>query len=764
MRIIALFIFFYCIVSLDAQVTVSGKVADSKTLEPLVGAYVISGQFNTVTDVDGGFLLEVQSLPVNITVSYLGYDDLEMVISIAKSNKIYLKTKNSVLDIMTVTASKYEKRLSEATVSVEVLKPDLISSINSKNIDEALEKVPGVQMIDGQANIRGGSGYSYGAGSRVMLLIDDMPALTVDAGFPNWSDIPVENIAQVEVVKGAASALYGSSALNGIINIRTGNATSTPQTSVSAGYTVFGDLPDTTQQWYGDTTRYQYNVSLLHKQKFGKLDVVASGFYTKLESFNRYTFQSRKRVNVKLQYQLADKVFVRLNSLINSGDNGNFFIWSSIEEGKRYEPYQGNPATSKNFRYFIDPSIHAEDKYGNTHKLLTRLHHVNNDNNNDQGNSSNTIYGEYQIQRNLKKYNLRTTAGILTQISNTDSELFGDTTFTSKNYAAYIQLDKRLFSKLNISTGLRYEYNVQLTPESFNGITVPDGKIAEGKLIGKAGLSYEYAPYSSLRASWGQGYRFPTITEKFITTTFAGFNILPNALLQSEFGWTGEVGVKQAYSWGGIKGYADLSYFISEYEDMTEFTIDLEDFLNIGFQSQNVGDTRITGVDFGLFMSADVGDVNMALYGGYTYLNPKYKNFEDSTLVASLSTPKNVLKYRVAHSTKWDAQLTYKGFSIGASVFYNSHMENIDGPIEALKLRLNNNEILEIDLFGIKEFREHHNSGYVKVDLRTSYTYKNTKLSFLINNVGNEEYTVRPGVMEAPTNYSLRLDYKIDWK
>ena len=65
-------------------------------------------------------------------------------------------------------------------------------------------------MVSSQPNIRGGSGWSYGAGSRVLLLVDDIPALQADAGLAQWDDIPVENIAQIEVVKGAASALYGS--------------------------------------------------------------------------------------------------------------------------------------------------------------------------------------------------------------------------------------------------------------------------------------------------------------------------------------------------------------------------------------------------------------------------------------------------------------------------------------------------------------------------------------------------------------------------
>ena len=110
--------------------------------------------------------------------------------------------------------------------SLEVIKPTAIENLGFTSTDEAIERAPGVTMVDGQANIRGGSGFSYGAGSRVLLLTDDIPSTQADAGRPNWGHIPLENIGQIEIIKGAASALYGSSAMNGIINIRTAYPTS----------------------------------------------------------------------------------------------------------------------------------------------------------------------------------------------------------------------------------------------------------------------------------------------------------------------------------------------------------------------------------------------------------------------------------------------------------------------------------------------------------------------------------------------------------
>ena len=104
---------------------------------------------------------------------------------------------------------------------MEVIKPQMIENKNTTEIQTAMEQIPGVNITDGQANIRGGSGWSYGAGSRVLVMVDDMPLISGDAGQVQWKLIATENINQVEVIKGASSVLYGSSALNGVINIRT---------------------------------------------------------------------------------------------------------------------------------------------------------------------------------------------------------------------------------------------------------------------------------------------------------------------------------------------------------------------------------------------------------------------------------------------------------------------------------------------------------------------------------------------------------------
>ncbi len=202
------------------EVMVRGSVFDSKTAEGLATAYLTFGDQGTTTDLEGNFSIFILPGEYRLQCTYVGYSEYSQSISISGAGlsnlQIALDPAVSMLETATVTSSKFEKPLGEVTVSLEVLQPRLIENTNATSVDEALEKIPGLTISDGQADIRGGSGWSYGAGSRILLMVDNIPALQPDAGIPQWDDLPVENIAQVEVIKGASSALYGSSAMNGI--------------------------------------------------------------------------------------------------------------------------------------------------------------------------------------------------------------------------------------------------------------------------------------------------------------------------------------------------------------------------------------------------------------------------------------------------------------------------------------------------------------------------------------------------------------------
>ena len=725
-----------------------GKVIDELGGDPLIGANITNGQHISISDINGLFAIKAVAGDT-LTISYISFDPFMVIVNAqnlsAENNLFKLQRSQNILETATVTTSRFARKLSDASVSIDVMKPALIKNTNTLRIDDVLNKVPGVQMIDGQANIRGGSGYSYGAGSRVMLLIDNLPALQSDAGFPNWTDIPVENISQVEIVKGAASALYGSSALNGIINIRRKRPTLQPETELSLGYTVFNDPKDPRKKWWGEESApYGYHASIVHRRKIGSLELTGSFFQRKLESFNQSTFEERNRIAFNLRKNVDDKWAFGLNTMFNNTDNGSFFVWANPTNGA-HTPFPGSEATSDSKRFMLDPYIYYFEDDGDAHRILSRYLDISNDNNMDQSNYSRMLYTEYQYQNKLDEIDGSLTAGIVYANTNTEAELFGDTTFTNRNVAAYIQFDKS-WNELTLTLGGRYEYNYHKSPNTFMGQSIPNGEKSDSEPIFRAGLTYKLHEYSTFRANWGQGYRFPTVTERFITTQFSGFQIFPNVDLQPEFGWSSELGIKQGISVLGFKGFLDLAGFWSEYTDMMEFTV--VNMGALGFQSQNIGDTRITGMEVSVFGQAKAGSIPINIYGGYTYMNPKYKNFNEQIQNAS-SVDENILKYRTRHNYKMDIEGFYQEISLGFSVQGSSHMVAID---DALRL---------LPGAGIGGYRSVNDNGFRVMDVRTSYQIQNLKISVIARNILNSEYTLRPALLEAPRNFSLRIDYNL---
>ena len=221
-----LFILIGFICTKNHAQTISGIITDKASSEELIGVNIILENGNgTATDVFGKYTLKTTVGIQKITFKYIGYEDIVKEVTVRSGeNKILntaLKPASKLVSTVVISAGRFEQKIEEITVSMEVIKPSLIENKNTTDIQTAMDQVPGVNITDGQANIRGGSGWSYGAGSRVLVMVDDMPLISGDAGQVQWKLIATENINQIEVIKGAASALYGSSALNGVINIRT---------------------------------------------------------------------------------------------------------------------------------------------------------------------------------------------------------------------------------------------------------------------------------------------------------------------------------------------------------------------------------------------------------------------------------------------------------------------------------------------------------------------------------------------------------------
>jgi len=663
------------------------------------------------------------------------------------------------LGIVVVSAGKFEQNLNEVTVSMEVLKPSLIENKSLQSIENAVDQVPGVNVIDGQANIRGGSGFSYGAGSRVLVMVDEMPMLTADAGDVKWTFLPVENCEQIEVIKGASSALFGSSAMNGVINFRTAYAKDEPETKIH----FYGGVYDKPRRsslawWWGDTNPTYGGMNFYHAQKIKQFDIVVGGNLYSDEGYRYLETEQRYRVNTNLRYRFKGKlqglqVGVNANTIRTKG--GLFLTWENADSGA-YRPSGGDLSHYITYRTNIDPFVTYQTKNNSRHTLRGRFFRTINTNNTNQESTADVYYSEYQFQKRFEN-GLTWTIGAVCNYNEVHSgSLYG--THFSTNTSLFTQVDKK-WKKLNLSFGIRGEYFKTDSVETkedvylFMDQSKPIAKQSKVKPVFRAGANYHLFKATYVRASFGQGFRFPSVAEKYIQTSAGGLDIYPNDSLRPESGWSSEIGFKQGLRLGEWKGYFDVAAFWTEYHDMMEFTFGLygpfvPPTYGVGFQSKNIGNTRIKGIDVSLLGSGKMGPINVSMLLGYTYIDAIQTDFDLAKDSAFNTTKNNLLKYRYKHTGKGDVELGYKKIAMGLSLRANSFMENVDS-------------YFVVFFPGVKEYRASHNQGDYIFDYRLSYQLNKTaKLSFIVNNMFNREVMGRPMDIQPPRVYAFQLTVK----
>ena len=412
---IILFVSFYT----SKSQNITGTITDENTKEALIGVNVILSNTNgTTTNLDGEFTLNLKENEKTITFKYIGYETIVKNIEGKTNFNIRMKSASQQISTVVISAGKFEQKIEEITVSMEVISPSLIENKNTTNIQTAMEQVPGVNITDGQANIRGGSGWSYGAGSRVLVMVDDMPLISGDAGQVQWKLIATENINQVEVIKGASSALYGSSALNGVINIRTAfpklseieKHPSIGYTKITTHFGVTDHAKRDVLNWWGDNRQQFYGTEFSHSRKIDNLDLTIGGNYFKDEGYREGETTDRLRWNLNSRYK--SKQYTGLSYGVNANflyqTTGSAIIWNGLDQA--YIPLNNEITNTNGDTYNIDPFIQYVTE-NNTHNLKTRYLKVINDNSTNgqddaQDNESETFYSDYQWQHNFKAINL----------------------------------------------------------------------------------------------------------------------------------------------------------------------------------------------------------------------------------------------------------------------------------------------------------------------------------------------------------------------
>jgi outer membrane cobalamin receptor len=726
----------------DINGIVRGKVYDKNTLEPLAGVYVIYGKdLGTTTDQEGLYLINTSSGKLTISFQFIGYNTVKEEINVIENDtvelNIGLEMKIREIDQIVISANKNEQKVAELSVSMDIIKTVFITENHITDAEELINKTPGIEVMDGQASVRGGSGFSYGAGSRVLALIDGLPMISADAGNIKWQFLPLENLSQVEIIKGASSVLYGSAALNGIINFRTADASNIPSTQFFAEAGIFGKPRNKNWVWW-DTPRVFSSASFSDLRKIGKTDLGVSCNLLVDEGYRRLNGEKLGRLSLKVKH-FNDKIEgLSYGINLNSGYTvkRDFVLWEDAENGALKQ--QPTATIELNGWFFaVDPYITLKKANRYRHDLRMRFQSsLNHFPESAKTNSdAYSLYAEYQLWYYLTGF-MDITAGLAENYSNVISNMYND--HSGLNVAGYTQLEIRPFQRLKAVAGFRIEQN---SLDAVKDKIVP---------VFRAGLNWQAADYTYLRASFGQGYRFPTIAEKYAATTLGSVTIFPNPDVLPESGWSAETGVKQGVKIGNISGQADFSLFMSQNTNMIEYFLavyidPISGFPSTGFKATNIEQSRVYGGEIEVIMDGSIGNVKTTVSGGYTYTYPVEYN---------KATNKNTgvyLKYRRKHSAKLSFNSSWKKFEAGINMYAKSKILRIDDFFL-------NETTGEAILPGFPGYWAGHNKGYFLLDGTLGYKINNRyTISLAVKNITNTEYMGRPGDIQPQRSYSLRF-------
>jgi outer membrane receptor for ferrienterochelin and colicins len=631
--------------------SLKGRVTSKTDQERLAGVNVIlqGSMRGTSTNSEGEFIFsDIPPGEYGLTFSLLGYQRQSVTrVKIAAGRTLEIAVELLPVPIQSeavvVTASKREESLLEVPVSVSVLDAASIQNRNLVTIDEALRYVPGVNMTEFQVNIRGSSGYSRGVGGRVLLLIDGIPLLTADTGELNFETMPVLQVDRIEVVKGASSALYGSSALGGVINVITRPIPEDPETRVRT-YSGFYSDPSYRQWEWGGGTRFFDGQSVSSSRRFNDLGIMLFASRMADDGYRQNDYRRRYNAYVRGTYAFSPFDALALTFSLMDQKRGDFLHWKDLTHALvPSDDQQGHFVRST--RFFVD-GIYNHVASTNFYYSVKGLWFWNKfwDNISSGGDMSRSDVWRSEVQASwIPGAGQTLTFGAEGHLERVDASLFG--IHSGRGAAIYAQDELQIMDGVKATVGARLDFQDTDSLESAS------------QLNPKAGLVYTPAPGTFVRASYGRGFRSPAVAEAFVRTQVSGLEVEPNPSLKPERSSSYEIGVTQLL---GEAALVDAALFQSDLENLIESGINPAGRV----QFRNVTKARIQGAE----LSAKLGLLHKALFleVSYTYLDPKDR------------TENDILKYRPRDLLYTSALAHIGALSLGVDFRYISRVERID--------------------------------------------------------------------------------------
>ncbi len=734
---LTLLVFLSCLPAVAQEGRVEGVVRD-RNGEGLPGVNVVvrGTGIGAATDVDGTFRIpQIPAGHVLLIASAVGYvtETLEIVIEANGVTRADFTLRENVLeyDAVVVTASRREQAASAVPMTVSLVTPREIETRNHLDLSEVLRRIPGVQLAGSSINVRGSSGFSYGVGSRVLLLVDGSPMLGPDDGSVPSNLLPLSRIERVEVVKGPGSALYGGSALGGVINVITKDPPSEPETDIR----LYGGAYEPTRyaawraSWSeGSDVQPFAGGTITHAQRVGS----RAAFWANVAYQGDAGYQDLSRfsnlfAHGKIGVRLRPGLRLDMMGGLTRRDRELFIFWADARNALRPAATDflsgGQRATVVNHGSFLPVMTHVisprlyQTVRGRLFTIRVQPRELDGSfRSRDKWTVANRYGAEWQMVWNPTP-NRYVTTGVSGDWNNGRSDFYSGTEQPRRRLqpeaAAFVQMETQTAFDVTLVAGARLDLYVLDLDETIT------------RLSPKLNASWAPSPAFVMRASFGQGFRVPSVAERYVDNRDF-FPIVSNVTLLPERSTGYEFGIKSLLPVGALGFvHVDVAGFWNEYEDLVDPKFRPE---RNAFQFINLTRARIRGIDSEVRLS--LLDDRISVQAGYLLLDPQ-------DLTGSRIQP---LAYRSDHLIQIGSSLRPFGpFDVGIDYRYASRPERMDSDFTRF--------VPDSDLMVAQHV----------VDLRLGYTLTRVRFGLLAKNALEYYYVERPALLAPPRHYVGQL-------
>ncbi|QCJ71782.1 vitamin B12/cobalamin outer membrane transporter [Providencia heimbachae] len=519
---------------------------------------------------------------------------------------------NNKSDKLVVSANRFEQPLSSILAPVTVVTREEIDHWQSNTVIDVLRRLPGVDVAQNGGMGQQSSLFIRGTESRHVLVMIDGVRLNQAgiSGSSDMSQIPISLVQRIEYIRGARSAVYGSDAIGGVVNIITRRNDDGTTLNAGIGSHGYQNYNGSTQQKVGENTTVTAAAAYMHTTGF---DIEARGFSGDRVQPDKDGFLS-KSLWLGIEHQFSSDIvaYARVYGYDNRTD---------------YDAYYDKSA---------DSQVDTRKLYSRTYETGLKYH-------NDKYSTS--LMGSYST---TKDYNYDPKYGQYGTFSNLDE---------SKQYNLQWG-NNYLLDKGNISTGIDYQRQ-SIEPSSYTMISdkqtlnntglyltgqyaLIDSVVAEAAVRSdhhsefnwhttwQSGLSWEFYEGYKLVGSYATAYKAPNLSQLYAYsssiygTTVGNPNLKPEESKQWEIGFEGKTG--------------PLFWQVNAYHNDIDNLIDYKYGYPISTY-ENIGKAEIKGVEW-------VGEVETGIFHHqvtYQYTDPRDKE-KDEVL---LRRAKQQVKYQL---------------------------------------------------------------------------------------------------------------------